>query len=149
VRLVIGEEHDDCLLQARDQAARCITVLSHKLGVTAMPAVVIPAAAAVRDRQIAVELLYCIPSGPVEQAKAAAARWQFEEQGVILRAVQRPRLHAKMLLWDDDEALVTSLNWLSADTMNKNAHGEIGVRMFAPRAAERLREALRFAQMLA
>lgn len=149
LRLVIGEEHDDCLLEARDQARRCITVISHRLGVTAVPTVVIPAAAAVRDREITVELLYGIPSGPVEQADAAAARWQFEEQGVTLRAVQRPRLHAKMLLWDENEAVVTSLNWLSADATNKNPRGEIGIRMSAPRAAEHLREAYERARWLA
>jgi cardiolipin synthase A/B len=148
LRVVIDEEHDDCLLEARDQAQRSITVMSHRLGVTAKPAVVIPAAAAVRDRGIAVELLYAIPSGPVEQADAAAARWHYEEEGVTLRATQRPRLHAKMLLWDEDEAVVTSLNWLSADATNKTPRGEIGIRISSTRAADHLREAYKHAQIL-
>jgi phosphatidylserine/phosphatidylglycerophosphate/cardiolipin synthase-like enzyme len=150
VRVIIDEEHDDCLLEARDQARRSITVLSHRLGITAKPAVIIPVAAAVRDREeIVANLVYSIPSGPVEQADATAARWQYQEQGVTLEAVQRPRLHAKMLLWDEDEAIVTSLNWLSADATNKTPRGEVGIRITSPRAAEHLREAYKHAQILA
>ena len=148
VRLIIGEEHDDCLLEARDRAQRNITVMSHRLGVAAKPAVVIPAAAAVRERGIAVDLLYAIPSGPVEQAAAMAAQWDYVEQGVTLRATQRPRLHAKMLLWDEDEAVVTSLNWLSADATNRTPHGEMGLRISSARLANLLRDAYRHAEIL-
>jgi hypothetical protein len=46
VRIVVGEEHDRYPLAARDTAKTTITVLSHRLGVVAKPAILIP----VRDR---------------------------------------------------------------------------------------------------
>ena len=139
VKLLTGEEHDDCMLRARDEAKSQIMVMSHRLGVTAKPAVIIPAAAAVRERGIDVKLLYGRPSGPVKHPNAAAATWEFKEHGIDLVAVQRPRIHAKMLLWDDDNAVVTSLNWLSADATSSNPRGEIGLSISGSRCAAFLR----------
>jgi phosphatidylserine/phosphatidylglycerophosphate/cardiolipin synthase-like enzyme len=41
-------------------------------------------------------------------------------------------LHAKFVVWDDDDALVTSLNWASADSDPDDPFGELGVHMHAP-----------------
>jgi cardiolipin synthase A/B len=149
VQILVGAEHDDPVLDARDHAAEQIIVLSHRLGVTAKPAIVIPAAAAARHRNVKVELYYGRPSGPVQQRNVASASWTFREQGVELIAVHRPRLHAKLLLWDDDNAVVTSLNWLSADTSAGNPRSEIGVSVKSPRVAAFLREEFQHSRDLA
>ena len=140
VQILVGAEHDDPVLDARDHAEQQILVLSHRLGITAKPAIIIPAATAVRSRPVKIELYYGRPSGPVQQRDASAASWTFREQGVELIAVHRPRLHAKLLLWDDDNAVITSLNWLSADTLAGNPRKEIGVSVKSPRVATFLRE---------
>jgi cardiolipin synthase len=140
VQILVGAEHDDPVLDARDHAEQQIVVLSHRLGITAKPAIIIPAATAVRSRPVKIELYYGRPSGPVQQRDASAASWTFREQGVELIAVHRPRLHAKLLLWDDDNAVITSLNWLSADTLPGNPRKEIGVSVKSARVATFLRE---------
>ena len=149
VRVLIGDQHDDCVLQARDKAATKITVLSHRLGVTAKPAIIIPLGAAAKSRGVAADLFYGIASGPVAQQDAQRAKWDFTEQGVQLTAVHRPRIHAKALAWDDDNIVVSSLNWLSADTPSNNPRQEIGVSITANRIAAHLREEFANARVLA
>jgi cardiolipin synthase len=110
------------------------------LGVTAKPAIVIPVSTAARLRNIDAKLYYGELGGPVEQSDVAAATWTFREQGVEIIAVHRPRIHAKVLMWDDNDVVVTSLNWLSADTSVSNLRQEIGVAVRSPRIAAFLRE---------
>jgi hypothetical protein len=149
VRLLVGEEHDDRVLEARDSATSRITVLSHRLGITAKPAIIIPLAAAAKQRGVTADLFYGIASGPVGHQDAQGAKWEFNEQGVQLTAVQRPRVHAKALAWDDDNIVITSLNWLSADTPSHNPRQEIGVSITANRIADHLREEFTNARVFA
>ena len=139
-KVVIGQEHDDCMLEARDHAKSSIVVFSHRLGVTAKPSVIIPAASAARQRKVDVELIYGRASGPVSTKDALDASWEFKEDGVRLVAIHRPRVHAKLLLWDDDNVVVTSLNWLSADASSTSPRQEMGVRLTGPRLAATLKE---------
>lgn len=149
IKVLIGEEHDDCVLRARDEAKSRITVISHRLGVTAKPAIIIPTATAARERGVNVELFYGLPSGPVQGSDATDAKWVFQEQGVSLTAVYRPRVHAKALLWDDNCAVITSMNWLSADSGPINPRGEIGVSIAGSRSAAFLRDQFEIARSLA
>jgi cardiolipin synthase A/B len=55
---------------------------------------------------------------------------------MAIRPIHRPRLHAKVLGWDDDTLAVTSLNWLSADPADAALNREIGVLIEAPKIAE-------------
>lgn len=47
-------------------------------------------------------------------------------------------LHAKILTWDDDNAVITSLNWLSASTTGDN-YDEIGVYLRGDDVATRVK----------
>jgi phosphatidylserine/phosphatidylglycerophosphate/cardiolipin synthase-like enzyme len=47
-------------------------------------------------------------------------------------------LHAKFVAWDDDDALITSFNWASADIDPNDPFGEIGVHVHAPGIAAEL-----------
>jgi cardiolipin synthase len=51
--------------------------------------------------------------------------------GVNLKPVAHPRLHAKLLAWDEDSFVVTSLNWLSADPTEFSIAKELGVYLEA------------------
>lgn len=140
IKILIGEEHDDCVLNARDLAAERITVLSHRLGVTAKPSILIPFTKAVRDRSINVDLFYGRASGPVSQSSVDDSKWILKDKGVELTAIHRPRIHAKMLLWDSDNVIISSLNWLSADATRENPRQEMGVSIVASNLAKFVRE---------
>jgi cardiolipin synthase len=49
--------------------------------------------------------------------------------------VPEGELHGKFLLWDNDDVVVSSLNWSSADTSPNFPHGEIGVHLTSPGVA--------------
>jgi len=137
--LLIGDEHDKQILQAKEKAQREITVMSHRLGVVAKPAILIPVATAAKQRGVDIKLYYGEPSGPVKPRDATAAQVTYREQGVSLEAVRTPRIHAKLLLWDKDNVVVSSLNWLSADTHTGNPRQEIGIAISRPNIADYLR----------
>jgi hypothetical protein len=58
--------------------------------------------------------------------------------GVKLRPVYTPRLHAKLLAWDDDSLAITSQNWLSADPADNAALRELGLFINAPKVADQV-----------
>ena len=55
-----------------------------------------------------------------------------------IRPVREPRVHAKLLAWDDDHVVVTSQNWLSADPGPADDRKEIGLYLHAAGAARRV-----------
>ncbi|RIJ26565.1 phospholipase D-like domain-containing protein [Henriciella mobilis] len=140
VKILIGEEHDDCVLDARDNAQRQVDVISHRLGVTAVPAIILPMVSATRARGIQTNLFYSKASGPVSSEDSQEVRNGYQGEGVSITPVYSPRVHAKMLLRDDDHGIITSLNWLSADTSNARPHQEMGVMIRSPGSARHLRE---------
>jgi cardiolipin synthase A/B len=61
------------------------------------------------------------------------------EHGVSLTEVDEGVLHGKFLIWDDDNVMITSLNWSSAGTRRDNPWGEIGLHVRQRAIASKLR----------
>jgi cardiolipin synthase len=70
--------------------------------------------------------------------RAADATRDAARFGVAIRPVHQPRLHAKLLAWDDDALLITSQSLLSADPPDSSPRQEIGVLICAPGVARTL-----------
>ncbi len=51
-------------------------------------------------------------------------------------------LHGKFLLWDDDNVVISSLNWGSASSDPEFPLGDIGVHVTAPGVASNLMDRL-------
>lgn len=47
--------------------------------------------------------------------------------GLSLTPVNKPGLHAKIISWDSDNLVISSLNWLSTTEIHENSLHEIGV----------------------
>jgi hypothetical protein len=124
--LVLGVQHAHYVRRARDEAMRRIVVTSHRFSATGRPAVVIPAIAAAEARGTEAKL-YFGTTADMQGEDAAAIIRQAGGSGVRLRPIHEPRLHAKILGWDDDFLVVTSQNWLSADPGEGALRREIGV----------------------
>jgi cardiolipin synthase len=125
--LVLGADHNAYMQLARDNAGRRIVVASHRLGGSADTSILSPARAAVNAHHVEVTLYYGAASGPVDGFVAAGLVRAAGADGIQLRRIFEPRLHAKFLVWDDNHAVVTSQNWLSADPPDGSPHSEIGV----------------------
>jgi phosphatidylserine/phosphatidylglycerophosphate/cardiolipin synthase-like enzyme/DNA-binding transcriptional ArsR family regulator len=127
VTIVLGPQHAQFVRMARDRATKRIFVTSHRLGAATRAAIVVPASAAARERGLDVQIYYGTQSGHVSTSMTAKLTSSAGSDGVTLQAMIEPRLHAKILAWDDDNVLITSQNWLSADPGEASFRREIGV----------------------
>lgn len=123
VTLVLGPQHAQFARIARDAARRRMFVTSHRIGSAARPSVVLPAITAVRENGIEARVFY----GVASEEPAGASTSPNGHPVLSVQPVLTPRLHAKILAWDDDHALITSQNWLSADPGESNVRREIGL----------------------
>lgn len=131
IRLVRGPEHADRVLAARDEATSRIAIFSHRLGSNVKPTISALAAAA-RPGQVRAEAYYGRVTGSVTSGVALDEMFRRRSEGLTIQAIEQPRLHAKVLLWDDDNAVITSMNWLSADPGPLDLTSEVGVHVTAP-----------------
>jgi hypothetical protein len=115
MRLLFGPDHAKLTLQARS---------------------LMPILSSVKANNIEAVAYYGRTTCALSGSDGADLTREFEAQGVTIRPVRRPRLHAKVLGWDDNALAVSSFNWLSADPPEATPSREIGVLIEAPRIAE-------------
>jgi cardiolipin synthase len=125
--VVIGAQHNALPLRARDAALHRIFVASHRLGSVSIPSIVTPLISAVSDKRLDAKVYYCRRTLPL---KAKTEKQLIEEagsHGVSVSLIESPRLHAKVLAWDNNSVVISSLNWLSADQSDLESLKEIGI----------------------
>lgn len=127
ISLVLGPQHAEHVRAARDEAKKRIFVTSHRLSNTAHTAVLAPAIAAAKESNIETEIYYGIKSGSLTGAGLSEIIIEGRQHSVKITPVHEPKLHAKLLAWDDDAVVITSQNWLSADPPDDKPRAEIGV----------------------
>ncbi|KAB2941351.1 MAG: hypothetical protein K8F92_20420 [Hyphomicrobium sp.] len=136
MRLLYAHDHAGLPLEARDKANARIFVLSHRLGIAARPVALLPILSAVAANNISAHAYYGRTTGPLSGAASAELIREYNNHGITIRPVHRPRLHAKVLGWDDDALAVTSLNWLSANPPKDKPISELGVLVESTKVAE-------------
>lgn len=136
--VVSGAQHNQFMLRARDEARKQIYVMSHRLGASATPSVITPMSAAVANNGIQAHIFFSRTTYPVPQRAKGEIIESAASQGVKAEPIQMPRLHAKVLGWDNDCVVITSLNWLSADPMSSSDPKEVGIWIQAPGIARQL-----------
>jgi phosphatidylserine/phosphatidylglycerophosphate/cardiolipin synthase-like enzyme len=143
-RLVLGHQHAHFMRLARDSATKRIVVTSHRIGQAGRPAVLVPAIAAAETNHVDVKLFFGLPSEEGDGTRAADMTIEAKASNVRISPVFQPKVHAKILAWDNDFVLITSQNWLSADPSESNPRREMGVFIRAPGAARRVIEKFEF-----
>ena len=136
--IVLGAGHAELVRQARDESRARMFVVSHRFGAAGSPAVLIPAMVAAKSRGVQVSVYYAMANTTFGGENAAAATIEASEGGVQIRPIRKPRVHAKLLAWDNDSVVITSQNWLSADPSDSRPLQEIGVFVRAPGLANNL-----------
>lgn len=126
-RLVVGPRHGDYILQARDDAKKRVFLTSHRLGSIANPSVLSAIKKLTEKENMTAEVYFGRSTGAVKGREKAQTISDAALSGVSLITVSSPRLHAKILAWDDRSALVTSLNWLSGDPVDEVDVKEVGI----------------------
>ncbi|RTL48475.1 MAG: hypothetical protein EKK46_15900 [Rhodocyclaceae bacterium] len=123
VTLVLGPQHAQFARTARDAARRRMFVTSHRIGPAARPSVILPAITAVHEHGIEARVFY----GVASELSAGASTSSNGHPVPSVQPILSPKLHAKILAWDDDDVLISSHNWLSADPGESNVQREIGL----------------------
>ncbi|MGE5502770.1 MAG: phospholipase D-like domain-containing protein, partial [Ignavibacteriales bacterium] len=131
VSIVMGATHDKIIREASGRAARRFVVGSNRLGSTARPGAIMQGEAAAARPGVAATVMYAYPSGPLKNRHARALADEAALNGVRLLKTKIP-LHGKFVAWDDDDIVVTSLNWASASCDADFPWGEIGIRISGP-----------------
>ncbi len=130
VAVIAGAEHDGIMRQASSAAQRRLIITSHRLGSIARPGAIMPAELAASRGNVVATVLYTKPSGTLRSRDARAIADEARQNGVNVVKTSIP-VHGKVLAWDDDDLVVTSLNWASAAT-DGAAADEIGLRITSP-----------------
>lgn len=130
VDVVAGAAHDAMMQLATSEAQRRLIIGMHKLGATARPGALLPAEAASGPSK-SVKVLYTMPSGPLKNRHARELEKEAAAHGVRLMRMSDIPLHGKFLLWDEDNVVMSSLNWGSASSDPDFPLGDIGVHIRA------------------
>ena len=132
VRMTIlhAEDHEQLLRKVAHEAGKRFVCCTNRVGATMVPGLFNPAEIAGR-RLSDVRVYYSRRSGPIKRRHVAAHRERLN--GVVdLIGVEEPQVHAKFLLWDDDDAVVSSMNWGSQSGSPDDPLDEIGLHLEGP-----------------
>ena len=136
VTVVIGDVHDRLLRTASGQAGKRLVIGSNRLGSTARPGAIMQGEVAAGRPGVNVVILYTQTSGPIKNRHGHALAEEARANGVTLaRTPKRLPLHGKFVVWDQDDVIVTSLNWASASSDPDFPWGDIGVHVHSARIA--------------
>jgi cardiolipin synthase len=144
--LLYTKDHADFVMRAAERSQKRIFVLSHQFGVAGGPVTVFPLLDRAKDKNIDVSLFYGKPAGARKASDLLALRERYGEIGMTIKAIERPRLHAKVLGWDDDDLVVSSFNWLSVDPSEHKPNRELGVHIRSKSVANNFMRSFEVAQ---
>ncbi|WP_024577599.1 MULTISPECIES: hypothetical protein [unclassified Afipia] len=129
VRMTIlqADDHERLLRRVAHEADERFVCCSNRVGATMVPGLFNPAEIAGR-RLGDVRVYYSRSSGPIKRRHVKAHRDRLN--GVVdLIAVEDPQVHAKFLLWGNDHAVVSTMNWGSQSGSPDNPLDEIGLHL--------------------
>jgi hypothetical protein len=131
VSVVVGDVHDQLIRRASGAAMRRFVVGSNRLGSTARPGALMQGEVAAGRDGVQAVVLYTQTSGPLKNRHGRALEEEARANGLSLKKTKKKPLHGKFLAWDDDDLVVTSLNWASASADADFVWGDIGVHIHA------------------
>lgn len=132
IAIVLGAAHDRLLRMASGSAQRRFVIGSNRLGSTALPGALMPGEFAATRTGVKAAVLYTQTSGPLKNSHARILAEEARGNGISLIKTKKIPLHGKFVAWDEDNLIVTSLNWASASSDMNFPWGEVGVYVQCP-----------------
>lgn len=127
IKIITKNEHHDYVLDARDKATSTIFIASHRISNNAERPILTPLISSITDNnKLNIKMYYSSLSGGINTQQLEETSKSLSANGIILEKKKDPISHAKILSWDNDNILITSLNWLSASAYG-NPYDELGV----------------------
>lgn len=147
MKLLYTGDHSEIPMIARKEAQERIFVTSHQLGVAGRAVTILPLMSALKEKKLSVVTYYSKTVGNLSGFDAAAITREYAQQGVNVTPISKPRLHAKVLGWDNDHLTISSFNWLSVDPNEQKPMRELGVQIESNRVAENFIQTLENAKL--
>jgi phosphatidylserine/phosphatidylglycerophosphate/cardiolipin synthase-like enzyme len=148
MQIVLANEHTRIVRKAATDANNRLIIGSHRFGSTAEQAMLVAAANAAQN-VTDMRVIYTQIRKPQFRSDVTALREEYEPKGVkfvhLDTQKKRTPIHGKFLLWDTDDAVITSLNWASATVSDVDIKSEIGIHLSGPGVADTLLEAIKIA----
>ncbi|WP_309242843.1 hypothetical protein [Lichenibacterium dinghuense] len=125
--VVYAADHERLLRRAAHEASTRFICCTNRVGANMVPALFTPAEVAGR-RLDDVRVLYSRHTGPTKRRHIAEHRERLH--GIVkLLPYRNPQLHCKFLLWDDDNVVVSMLNWGSQSGRADDPLDEVGIHI--------------------
>jgi len=127
IKIINKNEHHQYVLDARDKANKSIFIASHRISNNAERPILTPLISSMKSNgALDIHMYYSSLSGGISAQQLSEVSDSLTDNGIFLLKKKDPISHAKILSWDDDNILITSLNWLSASA-DGNPYDEMGV----------------------
>ncbi|MDX7997846.1 hypothetical protein FE394_01195 [Xenorhabdus sp. Reich] len=141
IQLITSNMHHDLAKTASDEAQKDIFVCSHRISFAGERPILTPLKAALNDTpSLTVKVVYGRTSGTMRNADMPELKDTLCEDGFHIIKAEDPQIHAKILTWDNDNVVITSLNWLSASAVG-DIYDEIGVYLKGKELASQVKKA--------
>ena len=138
-RIISIGDHEDIIHRACDNAQSSIFIASNRLGNAVENQVLAPLYDVAKKGNVGATVCYqrtneesAITEEVMETLKKRYGKY------INIQAVKKA--HAKILCWDSDHVVITSLNWLSKDDYGRSPYGEVGIYLNGPGLADYVKE---------
>lgn len=129
VKLLTAPEHHTIAKCASDEAKLEIFVCSHRVSYAGDRPIFTPLKAAIREiPSIKIRIAFGRSSGEMKNQDAKMLKDSLEALGFNVIKADDPQIHAKFITWDENNLVVTSLNWLSSSSKGDYL-GELGLHV--------------------
>ncbi|HCF7102775.1 phospholipase D-like domain-containing protein [Pseudomonas aeruginosa] len=141
VQLISAPEHHFFCKKASDEAVTDIFICSHRISYAGDRPVLTPFKAALRDDpNLSIRIAYGRASGSMRTSEANILNRELSSLNFNVIKADDPQIHAKIMTWDEDNVIITSMNWLSASSAG-DTYGELGVFMKGAELSSTIRKA--------
>lgn len=139
-QLILKNDHYDLVRKARDNAGKDIFICSHQFSHIAKRPIIAPITTSAKsNRDIQANIFYGKTCGGLGEEGVKAISNSVKEINLNIKKISNPVAHAKVLTWDDDNVVITSLNWLSASAYG-NDLDEIGIHIVSKDIAKEIKD---------
>lgn len=127
VQLLTSAEHHQTIKNASDSVTSDFFICSHRFSFAAERPILTPLLAAKRENpNLTVKVAYGRASGAMKNRDANSVNAELRNLGFVITKADDPQIHAKFVTWDQNNLIISSLNWLSASSKG-HEFGELGV----------------------
>ena len=126
-QILTSAEHHSAIKQASESVVDSFFICSHRFSFAAERPILTPLIAARKaNPDLSIRVAYGRSSGAMKNKDAKSINDELQGLGFKITKADDPQIHAKFVIWDDINLIVSSLNWLSASSKG-HEFSELGV----------------------